>query len=285
MENEEDELVRRPYAERQLVVVSEEEILKAAQEAENDDDCNERDSENFLKAAGNIFMKGLDYSFRNSLLGIGIEAYQAWIRARNSGIPILPISRSQAASITFPPGHPRDGVLYVGHPAAPNVYYTMADFHRYLFEHKLCEAVDLLMSLGATVIRVEHISGWSRNFSSRLSVPLAGAGDSVDAELGVKSGKSNHILFEASLSGTSTPSIPDGLVWYPHESTWSSIARGRIKYGLKDFSIGVSYLDDFGINAGLRARVLKSGLDLGGDFEGHESTVWRLEGKFGEGGC
>ena len=70
------------------------------------------------------------------------------------------------------------------------------------------------------------------------------------------------------------------MVWYEHEPTWQSIAKGRINYGLQDFSLSVSYEDDFGVNAGLKVAISKTGLEVGGKFEDHESTVWRLEGQF-----
>jgi hypothetical protein len=273
------DLGSRPYVERQLIVVSQKEILRAAQEENRRKSQAEKEDGPDWRKIGTLWGTSV-FGITPMLIAAGIEAYQAWSRARDSGVPILPICLEQAATLSFPPGHPREGVLYVGHPAIPNVYYTMANFHRYMFEHKLCEAVELLMSLGATTIRVEHVSGWSRDFSSRLSVPLASPDDTASAQLNHTFGVAKSILFEASLSGTNVPSVPNSLVWYPHEPTWANIARGRLKHGLRDFSISVSYLDDFGINAGLKATVVKAGLELGGKFEGHESTVWRLEGKF-----
>ena len=75
------------------------------------------------------------------------------------GIDIVQISKSEASTIIFPPGHPRDGVLYIAHSAKPDVYYTTAEFHRVTFEHKFSEAIRLLMYLGATEISVEHVRG------------------------------------------------------------------------------------------------------------------------------
>lgn len=188
------------------------------------------------------------------------------------------LDRREAASITFPPGHPRQNLVYVGHPTVPNLYYTMADFHRVIFEHKFCEAITLLMNLGARAIRVEHLNGWSKEFMARIAVPLPMA----EAGLEAGSGKSGvrSLLYEASLGGTPEPRVPDGLVWYGHEPTWRSVVDGRLKFGLERFHLTVSYEDDFGINAGLRAAVGMVGLDLGGRFESHQSTIWRIEGSF-----
>jgi hypothetical protein len=193
-----------------------------------------------------------------------------------TGITFL--DRRDAASIIFPPGHPRPNLVYVGHPTVPNLYYTMADFHRVIFEHKFCEAINLLMNLGAREIRVEHLSGWSKEFMARIAVPLPMAEAGLEAESG-KSGL-RSLLYEASLGGTPDPRVPDGLVWYGHEPTWRSVVDGRLKFGLARFHLTVSYEDDFGINAGLRAAVGTIGLDLGGRFESHQSTIWRIEGTF-----
>ena len=158
-------------------------------------------------------------------------------------------------------------------------YYPAADFHRFTFEHKFSEAIDLLIHLGATKLRVERVRGWSREYagSFRASGPT---GESVGMEVGAKSRSRNELLFEANLPGTHAPVLPDTLVWYPHEPTWQSIANGRLKFGLQNFSLNVSYDDDFGVHAGLKASVRKTGLDLGGSFEDHEATLWEINGEF-----
>ncbi len=52
------------------------------------------------------------------------EAYKAWSRARESGVQIIQVGKKESKVITFPLGHPRAGLLYIGHPAVPNTYYT-----------------------------------------------------------------------------------------------------------------------------------------------------------------
>lgn len=215
------------------------------------------------------------------LVGITKEIISALSKARECGLTVFPIGRSEANLLVFPPGHPRDRVLYIGHPALPKVYYTAASFHRMAFEHKFSEAIDILMHLGATELRVEHVRGWSREFSNRLSVAIPEVGE-VDGNVGKNSKTSAMLLYEAKLDPQTEPQLPDNLVWYHHEPTWQSVAKGRLKFGLKEFSLTVNYEDDFGVNAGLKLSVEKVGLDLGGRFEGHESTTWKLVGKFGE---
>lgn len=267
--------LERPYSDRQMIVVTDDAVVEATRQAERE--ALEKKREANWSQIAEIALKIL---FDSMIAEITKEAIKAWQRARESGVQILQISKSEAAHLDFPPGHPREGVVYVGHPAMPKVYYTIADFHRITFEHKFSEAINLLMHLGATSIRVEHVRGWSKEFSTRLSVPLGEAGTTATAEAGATQRAETRLLYEATLSGAAEPRRPESLVWYPHEPTWQSIAEGRINFGLQDFSLNVTYADDFGVNAGLKVAVRKAGLELGGQFEDHEATTWRIDVKF-----
>ncbi|HEX8648307.1 MAG TPA: hypothetical protein VF715_15545 [Thermoleophilaceae bacterium] len=203
--------------------------------------------------------------------------------ARDQGITILPIGSDEAATLTFPPGHPKPGrVLYVGHPTLPSVYYPAASFHRLTFEHKLSEAVRLLLGLGATHIEVEREYGWSKEFAARLNVPLGVPGESVGIGGGTTRASEGQVLFTARLRNKVTPAVPSGLVWYPHEETWKTVADARLQYGLQEFSLTVNYEDDFGVDASLEASLAGTRIGLGGKFVSHEATSWRMVGTFDE---
>ncbi len=140
--------------------------------------------------------------------------------------------------------------------------------------------IRILMALGAKKIRVEHKSGWSKEFAARITAPLGLTGVDVGAEAGLGKHKGAELIFKAELKGSNRPSLPDNLVWYHHEATWQEIASGRMKYKIRNFSLSLSYEDDFGVNAGLRMTAHKVGLDLGGSFEDHQSTRWHVSGDF-----
>ena len=53
-----------------------------------------------------------------------------------------------------------------------------------------------------------------------------------------------------------------------------------MEYGMQQFSLNVVYDDDFGVNAGLKMRAQKAGLEIGGAFEDHMATTWKIHGKF-----
>jgi hypothetical protein len=268
-----------PYSDRQLILVSDDQLVQATEKQARLAFQKQAQGFDWKKIAEAALLDFIPLPFSRTLEATARETIRSWGRAREEGASVLPVGKTAAKQISFPPGHPRDNIIYVGHPAKPSLYFTMADFHRVVFEHKFCEAVELLMSLGATGIRVEHVAGWSKEFSARISVPLGDVGETSAGELSVKKATSQSLLYEANLAGVD-PSLPDDLVWFHHEPTWQSIANGRLKYGLSDFSMSVSYQDDFGINAGLKIALAKTGLDVGGKFEDHQSTIWRLEGDF-----
>lgn len=273
-------LIQRPYASRQLLVVVDDTVVDkesrrpAAKEAKGEDATK-------LALSFAAGLAGVIAPFPFSLLVPAVAALaKALTRLREQGVDVLVVTQSEAANLIFPPGHPRHEVLYVGHPADAKVYFTIAQFHRMTFEHKFSEAVQLLMALGAKTLQVEHIAGWSSEFSSKLAISLPVPETEVGGHAGQSKKASRQLLFAATLDGTATPAIPDGLVWYHHEPTWQRIAEGRLKYGLKDFTLSVTYEDDFGINAGLKLKADRVGLELGGQFEDHQNTIWRLVGSF-----
>jgi hypothetical protein len=150
-----------------------------------------------------------------------------------------------------------------------------------MFEHKFCEAIRILRFLGATRIDVEHVKGKSTEWSSKLDMRVIAG--KLSGEVSGISQSGSRLILRASFPGATNPSLPEDLVWYLNEPTWQEIAEGRLKHSLQNFELYVQYVDDFGINSGLAGKFVKSsaGLDLGGKFEEHELTVWRLVGVFG----
>lgn len=271
------DVISLPYPSRQLVIVLPDEVVAAAREAglETASQSGEVNWTELVKiAARAVFTR----SVYGAALNLVAEALKAWVKARESGLDVLQISHTEASALVFPPGHPREQTMYVAHPALPTVYYTAAAFHRTAFEHKLSEAVRLLMSLGASRITVEHVRGWSREFLANASVGLPQSEGGLTTEM--KDSGSCEFLFDAVLRSSRAPALPLEMVWYEHEPTWQAVATGRLEYGMQEFSLNVVYEEDFGINAGFKARAQKAGLELGGSFEDHMATTWKLHGKF-----
>jgi hypothetical protein len=204
------------------------------------------------------------------------ETFAEWNKSR--GAKFLTLSRTAAAHLRFPPGHSQEGVLYAQHPTQHDKYFPCASFHRFVFEHKFAEAIRILTALGATRIRVEHVTGWKRDFGVNIQAPIEGI--DISASAGSTSSLGNSLMYEAEYEGHKTPELPEDIAWYSHEPTWQSTAEGRIKYKLKKFNLVLSYTEDYGVNADLAVKAEKLSISLGGKFGEHTSTVWRLEGEF-----
>ena len=209
----------------------------------------------------------------------GLVAARQAVGAVAPAQSVLEVDPAAAAELILPPGHPRVGVVYVGNPVEPPCYYPAATFHRMTFEHKLAEAVRLLMALGAVELEVRHVVGRSREWAGRIDVPIPSKGLVAGGVGEGRGASSSALLFRATLAG-GEPSLPGDLAWYPHEPTWRQVADGRMGYGLHEFELAVRYDDDFGVGGGLRAAADKFSLDLGGSFEEHRTTEWRIRGRF-----
>jgi len=193
----------------------------------------------------------------------------------------LAVTTSEAADLQFPVGHPRRAVVYVGHPIDPMTYIPMAQFHTFLFEHKVAEALRLIRSLGADTVDVVHVQGWDSRVGIKLSAPLPGAEQvQASAAVGVERGRGHSIIGRMRLQPSGPPRIPNNLVWFPHEPLWKEVADARLTSGLRAFVLDIKSFDDYGVNANLQALIARSGLEAGGSFVEHSATWWRLEGTF-----
>ena len=175
-------LVQRPYSQRKQIVVI-------------DDTSRARRAIAKAGKGGAIGAVGVGAAAVAGGVGLAVVAVPAggllawnWRKKRkkkgqveNEGILIIP--RKHSGLLTFPPRHPQDNTVYVGHPASDLAYYPAAQFHRTLFEHKASEAVQLLMSLGATRIKIESRQGWSGQVAADMGAQfgLTGGQARLDA--------------------------------------------------------------------------------------------------------
>ena len=56
---------------------------------------------------------------------------------------------------------------------------------------------------------------------------------------------------------------------------------GRLKRKMKTFALELHYNDNFGITASLSGKAEGVGFDIGGSFEEHTATTWKISGEFG----
>ena len=269
-----------PYADRQKLLVVPDEVARADRQALRELELSKDakkpkfDADVFVNALAEA-LAGV-FPLERAAVKLIVEAVA---KIRERGIEVITIGRSEADLLRMDPGHPLEDIMYVGHPAVPEIYYPGADFHRRVFEQKFCEAVELLMALGATKIDVERQSGYSRDASAEIDVPLSPR-ERIGMKLGRKSGQKSELLFEAGLPGNDEPTVPDDLVWFSSERTWQTLARARTEHRAKNFGLVVRYESDYGITSKLKAQVEGVGLSMGGSFQEQRDTVWRLTAVF-----
>jgi len=268
------ELLELPYSRRRIIVVS--------------DDQKATPAPSPSSSPGSRTLRTVFPALAIGLLPAGIlaanlaiELVKASKEMRQGGEDLLTVSSAAALQLTFPVGHPRKKVAYIGHPVEPKVYIPVADFHRFLFEHKVAEALRTIRSLGAVTIEVSRVEGWDQSVGVNLAaaVPAATPVD-VGASATRERRKGHLVLSTMRLTPTSPPALPGNLVWLPHEPLWQEIAQARLESGLDSFVLDVRTSDDYGVNAGLKALIAKAGLEFGGSYVEHRDTVWRLQGTF-----
>jgi len=273
-----DEFLEIPYLDRKFVFVVDDEVARAA------------------RSLGTDIALVDDARWRKTLAEVNglaspSDVERAWLEVRDISkrardgktVALSLLAQEDALLLDFPLGHPVHKVLYVGHPADPRRYLPIGDFHRSLFEHKVAEAMRLLVGLGATDLEVSHVFGWTS--TSEVGVSAGGVieGIRVDAngKVGKTKGHSQQVMAKMTLSPRGEPRLPSDLIWYVHEPLWKAIAEARLSASLESFELDIIYKDDFQVSAKLGAKIASIGLELGGSFTEHKETVWHLQGKFG----
>lgn len=193
---------------------------------------------------------------------------------------VLRIGFTEAASLDMPDGHPRVGTVYVSHPRIPGRYYPLAGYHRQVFDDKVAEAINLLTSLGATSLSVEHVRGWGQKLDANLTGAFFGATASAQAASGSKT--SSAVLFEATYKNEVAPALPEGLLWYADEPAWQQIVKGRLEHGMTSFTMQLTYGEDQNFDASLKARAAKASVDVSGSYESQVATTWKMTGTFND---
>ena len=208
-----------------------------------------------------------------------IEVVINLFNSRNlkSSLILLPLSFSK--HLNLPPGHPASkSQVYAGHPTQSKTYLPVANFHRFVFEHKFAELTKILTSLGAKKIEATLSTGWDNDFVINSELNTAAGGGSTDFS---KSNKlNNKIVYKAELDNKVDPKLPDDIVWFHYENTWQELARQRLSHNLKKISVNLEYIDDFSINSNLKLKIKGVKLDMGGKFIKHTRTVWTFDVEF-----
>lgn len=190
------------------------------------------------------------------------------------------VSRSTCAQVNFPAGHPKNKVVYVRHPWAKDLYYPIAQFHKYLFQHKYLEAVRLLRSLGAKSIEVHHEVGLTQERVGKLSAPAGMTGITAGVKVGTKRKSSVAVFYSATFNPSKTRSVPKDLVWFSKEPQWQAIADDALNNRVTEFALEVAESDNYGVNASVKADLAGYDFEVGGQLEDNQSTKWTIKAVF-----
>ena len=135
------QIPRLPYNERRMIVVGDAGV------------ANRTVSNKGLMVAAAVTTAFVAYAL------FAVKALDRSLKQSSIKVHLLVLKSSEAAALRFPVGHPRNKVVYVGHPVDPVTYIPMAHFHTFLFEHKVAEALRLMRSLGADSVDVVRVEG------------------------------------------------------------------------------------------------------------------------------
>lgn len=280
MEDKILELTKREYALRQFIVVEKDEVIQAKRRLLEEEKRENNETESKKKrniALINLIDKYYPIGPAITLTLVTTEVVLKLIDRQKEmakKLNINYISFIETCKLIFPVGHPRENEVYVAHPTLDNVYFPVNEFHKKLFEDKFRELNLLLMSLGASKVEVEYVSGWGVELTNQEDISVA------KAEIGVKKNKTRKVIFSANYEGNNSKQLPERLSWYHFEPTWQNIGNGRLNHGLKNFNLLLEYKDDFGINADLFAFIKKNGYGSKNNFTKREETVWKIVGEF-----
>lgn len=302
-------LLAKPYTDRRLILFIDDEVVEAHERAEK----AVAESRKYIFGADSYleyFKPRLQYLSIDDLSRI-LAIVRSYFLAKRDGLDIKIVGKSLISNFQLPPGHPRDNVVYIGHPAVPQWYMPLSDFHRAVFEHKFSEAMSMLMNLGAKSIRVKYIKGWGLEFLLNLDtvafflpskaqeeVAAGSLPDICEKQVSspekmttlspqekargeeLRGNVEQVVLLRTSAKNEEVPRLPANLVWYQYEPTWQWVGEGRINFSLKEFILDVSCREDFDINLSLKNKLDRAGFNVGGEFERHIPTMWRLFGEF-----
>lgn len=297
-------LLERPYSDRRLIMFVDDEVIEAHDKAEAAVIESRKitiTTEEYLE----YFKSQFNRVYIDDLVRM-LQQARVYFAAKRDGVTIRLVEKSLIGQFQLLPGHPRENVVYVGHPAIPKHYIPITDFHRVVFQHKFSEAVSMLMNLGAKNIHVRYVKGLGLEYLLSHGVVSAAPMQTEPAENrgkaimeayknilksspagafgfeDIRASVEQVVLLRTAPRMVAPPRLPLNMAWYMFEPTWHWVGEGRMKFGLKEFIIDVNYREDYDINPVLRTKLEKAGFQLGNEFECHVPTLWRIFGEFWE---
>lgn len=220
------------------------------------------------------------------------------------GQTVMCLERSvlHSLGVSFPLGHPVDGVAYVAHPTRSNYYVPMNEYEDIIFLEKVNEYCYLLQCLGAKEIDIARLSGKSLSEMKK-------SGESGEASLGYKLSefegkaengsqsnsdysKTSEYKSHLSFSPSREPFVPKDLNWLAIEPRWSRLIDNRLHGNLQHYVEEISTSEDKMLSSSEETEVAAEIKALGARFKGciksndsmssssKETTTWQISVKF-----
>lgn len=214
---------------------------------------------------------------------------------------IIVLPQELPETIHFPMGHPQEHVLYIKHPFIDDYYipYETSEFE--LFKDKMDELRRVLQAMGATRITISDTKSLENstnrkshtNIDTNINAKINSLKGNADLTRDESSYESllNEYGTESTYGPTKKPYIPDGLVWYPNESSWQRLFDER-KDGLLHHKLRISSkssssltkIQEQKLKADFKALILHIDASLEHEatetFEQNASATWELEIDF-----
>lgn len=176
--------------------------------------------------------------------------------------------------------HADYNIFYVCHPYNPIKYYQIGDFHRYLYEDKVDEFINILINLGPKKFKVENKYGYSSQISSAIMANIPIYCDNANLNLNKITSTGSNILIECQFGDVYKQSLPKNLYWYENIKDWKQMVTAWEKGNLKKWKAEIKYFDDYGIDKNIALEVKKIGFKIGSKFEEKIDTVWIIDIEF-----
>jgi hypothetical protein len=158
-------------------------------------------------------------------------------------------------------------IVYARHPADPNFFIRVANFHSYLLQEKRAEFFRLAASLGAKTIRQSDLKKVESQGSVRAGVVEPTKAVNMNAESSFRNERDSRFDLAANFAeATSNPRMPENMKWINHEPLWQAMAEARLENWVDHFTLSFTYSQDFNITTDLVGKISEFGLSAGGNF-------------------
>ncbi|MEP7121349.1 MAG: hypothetical protein ABJE95_10585 [Byssovorax sp.] len=145
-------------------------------------------------------------------------------------------------------------------------------------EAKHAELLCLAVALGATRVRAQIAQVAVSSSKAGIELQVEEVTGKIESEH--RSSASHRVVFDESYQPRHAPHVPGGLFWLPHEPTWQGLVERRMQYGTLSTTARLEYVNDYGINAALAARVAGIGGTISGGFSELEAISWDVNITF-----